>query len=65
MFRGLEVPEVLISGHHERIRQWRRRAALERTLERRPDLLERARLSEEDEEMLREIRGSRSVDRLP
>jgi tRNA (guanine37-N1)-methyltransferase len=65
VFRGLEVPEVLISGHHERIRLWRRRAALERTLERRPDLLERARLSAEDEEMLREIRGSRAADRLP
>lgn len=65
VFRGLEVPDVLISGHHERIRLWRRRAALERTLERRPDLLERARLSAEDEEMLREIRGSRAADRLP
>jgi tRNA (guanine37-N1)-methyltransferase len=65
LFRGLEVPEVLISGHHERIRQWKRRAALERTLERRPDLLERAALSAEDQEMLREIRGSRSADRSP
>ena len=65
LFRGLAVPEVLMSGHHERIRQWKRRAALERTLERRPDLLERARLSEEDLQMLREIRESRDSDRSP
>ncbi len=56
VFRGLEVPEVLLSGHHERIRRWKRRAALARTLERRPDLLERAPLSSEDRELLREIR---------
>jgi tRNA (guanine37-N1)-methyltransferase len=57
VFRGLEVPEVLLSGHHERIRKWKRRAALARTLERRPDLLDRAKLSAEDLEMLREIRA--------
>jgi len=39
-FRGLQVPEVLLSGNHELIRQWRRVAALKRTRERRPDLLE-------------------------
>lgn len=55
-FRGMEVPEVLLSGHHERIRRWRRRAALARTLERRPDLLARASLSPEDREILSEIR---------
>jgi tRNA (guanine37-N1)-methyltransferase len=38
-FRGLGVPEVLLSGDHERIGRWRRREALRRTLERRPDLL--------------------------
>ncbi len=47
-FRGLSVPEVLLSGNHEAIRGWRRQNALLRTLERRPDLLEKARLSEED-----------------
>ncbi len=57
VFRELEVPEVLLSGHHEKIRRWRRRQALARTLERRPDLLERAPLSAEDREMLRELRG--------
>jgi len=39
-FRGQGVPDVLVSGHHEQVRRWRRVAALERTRERRPDLLE-------------------------
>ncbi|MGB7023918.1 MAG: tRNA (guanosine(37)-N1)-methyltransferase TrmD [Candidatus Acidiferrales bacterium] len=38
-FRGWEVPDVLISGNHEQIRQWRRRTALDKTLRNRPDLL--------------------------
>jgi len=56
-FRGLKVPEVLTSGHHGKVAEWRRREALRRTLERRPDLLEGAELSEQDRawlEMLRE-----------
>ncbi|MDD2435846.1 MAG: tRNA (guanosine(37)-N1)-methyltransferase TrmD [Bacilli bacterium] len=40
-FRGMEVPEVLLSGHHENIRKWREEEALKKTLERRPDLLEK------------------------
>ncbi|MFS8569464.1 MAG: tRNA (guanosine(37)-N1)-methyltransferase TrmD [Thermaerobacter sp.] len=55
-FRGLAVPEVLLSGHHEAVRRWRRRQALRRTLERRPDLLARARLTDEDRAMLEELR---------
>ena len=51
-FRGVEVPEVLLSGDHERIRVWRRTESLKRTLERRPDLFEKARLSEEDKTIL-------------
>lgn len=47
-FRGWTVPEVLLSGNHAEIEKWRRRAALERTLVRRPDLLEDADLTEED-----------------
>ena len=57
VFRGMEVPEVLVSGHHERIRRWKRREALSRTLRRRPDLLERAGLTEEDRKVLRELRA--------
>jgi tRNA (guanine37-N1)-methyltransferase len=56
-FHGMPVPEVLISGNHEEIRRWRRRAALEKTLRNRPDLLESARLGDEDKELLARIKG--------
>ena len=56
LFRGLTVPEVLISGHHRDIERWRRREALKRTLQRRPELLEKCRLSDEDERFIREIK---------
>jgi tRNA (guanine37-N1)-methyltransferase len=52
-FRGWPVPEVLMSGHHEEIRRWRRRAALEKTLRNRPDLLAGAVLTPEDAALLR------------
>jgi len=55
VFRGHEVPEVLISGDHEKVRRWRRREALRRTLARRPDLLAKATLSQEDRELMREL----------
>jgi len=51
-FRGMDVPEPLLSGNHAEIVRWRRREALRRTLERRPDLLRKARLSQEDVEYL-------------
>lgn len=51
-FRGWEVPEVLSSGDHARIDRWRREQALLRTYQRRPDLLEGADLTEEDQEFL-------------
>ncbi|WP_139998310.1 tRNA (guanosine(37)-N1)-methyltransferase TrmD [Paenibacillus paridis] len=47
-FRGWEVPEVLISGHHANIEVWRRQQSLLRTLERRPDLLKSAELSDKE-----------------
>lgn len=56
VFRGSEVPAVLLSGNHGRIEQWRRREALRRTLRVRPDLLERADLSDEDRRLLNEMR---------
>lgn len=56
-FRGMAVPDVLLSGHHEEIRLWRRRQALRRTLERRPDLLAKASLSDEDRQMLAELQS--------
>ncbi len=48
VYRGLGVPEVLLSGHHEKVAAWRRREALRRTFDRRPDLLESAPLTEEE-----------------
>jgi tRNA (guanine37-N1)-methyltransferase len=47
-FRGLEAPEVLLSGHHANIRKWQRQQALAVTLQNRPDLLETAALTKED-----------------
>jgi tRNA (guanine37-N1)-methyltransferase len=54
-FRGWSVPEVLLSGDHGRIARWRREQALRRTLERRPDLLERAELSEAERKYLQKL----------
>lgn len=56
VFRGMAVPEVLISGHHEHIRTWRRKQALANTYRHRPDLLERAQLSPEDLKLLEQIK---------
>ena len=53
--RGMRVPEVLLSGHHEKIRRWRREQSLRRTLENRRDLLENAELDDEAREILRRI----------
>ena len=55
-FRGMAVPEVLVNGNHDEIRRWRRRRALEKTLRNRPDLIAAAELSEEDRQLLAEIR---------
>jgi tRNA (guanine37-N1)-methyltransferase len=55
VFRGWAVPEVLLSGDHGAVARWRREQALRRTLERRPDLLARARLSEDDRAYLRRL----------
>ncbi len=61
IFRGLAVPEVLLSGDHARIASWRRRESLRRTFLRRPDLLRRALLSEEDQAILAELKGEGEV----
>ena len=54
-YRGSRVPDVLLSGHHGNIDRWRREQSLKRTLERRPDLLETAELTEKDVEYLRTL----------
>lgn len=53
--RGMKVPEVLMSGHHENIRKWRKEQSLRRTLKNRPDLLENAELDDEAKRILRKI----------
>ena len=52
VFRGMKVPEVLFSGDHKKIDEWRRRKALEKTRERRPDLLDPDNMSDEDRRLL-------------
>jgi tRNA (guanine37-N1)-methyltransferase len=56
-FRDWDVPEVLISGHHENIEKWRRKQSLERTFRRRPELLEQVELSKKDKEWLKELQA--------
>lgn len=57
-FRGAKVPEVLTGGNHDQIRKWRREQALRKTLQNRPDLLERASLTKEDRHFLTKIGGN-------
>ncbi len=58
-FKGLKVPEVLLSGDHQGIKKWRRKEALKRTLHRRPDLLNLEQLSDEEREWVREMKGKK------
>ncbi|UJF35321.1 tRNA (guanosine(37)-N1)-methyltransferase TrmD [Paenibacillus hexagrammi] len=53
-FRDMEVPEILLSGHHENVNRWRRQQALLRTWQRRPDLLEGRELTKEEKAWLDE-----------
>ena len=57
--RGQRVPDILMSGHHENIRKWRKEQALRETLKKRPDLLETAELDEEAREILRRIENEK------
>ena len=57
-FRGMKVPDVLLSGNHANIANWRREQSLKRTFERRPDLLETAELSNEDQKFLEQLKRS-------
>jgi tRNA (guanine37-N1)-methyltransferase len=62
-FMGMPIPEALAGGNHEVIRQWRRRMALKKTLDNRPDLLEKIEISEEDREILAELRWQKDSER--
>ncbi|GAB7112723.1 tRNA (guanosine(37)-N1)-methyltransferase TrmD [Streptococcus sobrinus] len=55
-FRGMTVPDVLMSGHHENIRRWRLEQSLRKTWQRRPDLLDHYQLSPEEAELLEKIK---------
>ena len=55
VFEGMAVPEVLMSGHHEKIRLWRKKESLRRTLLRRPDLLEAYQMSAEEKKLFAEV----------
>ena len=62
-FRDWDVPEVLLSGHHENIEMWRRRQSLERTWRRRPELLRNVELSKKDQQFLNQLKQSLQQDR--
>jgi tRNA (guanine37-N1)-methyltransferase len=59
-FMGLNVPDMLLSGNHKEIEKWRRREALKKTLENRPDLLESTELKKEDIKIIEELKNERS-----
>lgn len=55
-WQGKEVPEILLSGHHAKVDKWRREQSLQRTLERRPDMLDNASLSDDDRAFLSKLK---------
>lgn len=60
-WHGRSVPDVLLTGHHANVEKWRREKSLERTLERRPDMLEKADLSKKDREYLAELMQRKKI----
>lgn len=60
-WHGRKVPDVLLTGHHANVEKWRREQSLERTLERRPDMLEKADLSKKDREFLEELKQRKKI----
>ena len=61
-FRGWKVPDILVSGHHANIEVWRREQSLQRTLERRPDLLVTVELTPNDRKVLERLKRERSPE---
>lgn len=61
-FMGVKVPEVLLSGHHAKIEDWRRKKSIERTFQLRPDLLNGAKLTPDEKKYLQSIRKRKNVD---
>ncbi len=62
VWHGMEVPQVLSSGHHANIKKWQRERSIERTLERRPELLENAELSKKEKQFLEELRAEKDTE---
>ena len=60
-FRGMKVPDVLMSGNHKNIEEWRKKESLKRTYERRPDLFEHIELTKEEKNWLREIKDNKTT----
>lgn len=60
-FRGMQVPDILLSGHHANIEAWRRRESLRRTLQRRPELLQRLELTKQEAKWLDELKAEESA----
>ena len=58
-WHGRKVPDILLSGHHGNIDKWRREKSLERTLERRPDMLKSAELTKKDREYLAKLKENK------
>lgn len=57
-YKGMKVPEILLSGHHEKIAQWKRKEAIKRTAQLRPDLLKSANLSDEERAWAKDLAGT-------
>src|SRR5699024_5879451 len=61
-YKEMKVPEVLLNGHHQKIAQWRKKAALKRTWQRRPDLISPDMLTDEEKSWLEEIKKNEKID---
>ena len=57
VFNGRAVPEVLLSGHHANINKWRRQQSVLRTVKKRPDLIEKAALTDEERRFVKKLEG--------
>src|SRR5699024_11056282 len=62
-FRVMKVPEILLSGHHEKIAKWRRKESLRRTYHRRPDLLNQVHLTKKEQTYLNEIINEDAINK--
>lgn len=63
-YRGMDVPEVLLSGDHARVRRWRRLSSVERTARWRPDLIDDALLDDEERAIVRSVTAEKGADRV-